>query len=101
MADEKDRLGNKLRDREKAAEDLYIAEQERKQLEKLRRDQGATGACPRDGAKLQPHVERGITIEICPSCHGIWLDKGQLQVAVESHNEAAVIHWVRSLFQAT
>lgn len=100
MADEKDRLGDKLRDREKAAEDLFIAEQERKKLEKLRQSQGGTGACPRDGTKLQPHVERGVTIDVCPTCHGIWLDKGELQVAVESKNEAAVIHWVRSLFRA-
>ncbi len=100
MADEKDRLGNKLRDREKAAEDLYIAEQERKRLEKIRQAASATGACPRDGTKLVPHVERGVTIDICPTCRGIWLDQGELQVAVESKNEAAVIHWVRSLFTA-
>ena len=100
MAEEKDRLGDKLRDREKAAEDLYIAEQERKRLEKLRQAQGATGACPRDGTKLVTHKEGRVTLDMCPTCHGIWLDKGQMQIAVEAKNEAAVIHWVRSLFGA-
>ena len=39
--DEKDRWGDKLRDAERAKEDQYFAEQERKLLEALRRAQQA------------------------------------------------------------
>jgi hypothetical protein len=100
--DDKDRLGDKLRDKGKASEDQFIAEQERKRLE--RRQQALTaatsgsGACPRDGGKLVAHTENGVTIDVCPTCRGMWVDRGEMAIAVKEKNEAAVIHWVRSLF---
>ncbi len=27
---------------------------------------------------LQPHRRGGIEIDICPQCHGIWLDRGEI-----------------------
>lgn len=101
--DDKDRLGDKLRDKGKAAEDLFIAEQERKRLERRKLAEAAaasgSGACPRDGTKLIAHKHNGLTIDMCPTCHGMWLDKGEVAIAVKQGNETAVIHWVRSLFE--
>lgn len=99
--EDKDRLGEKLREKGKAAEDLYIAEQERKRKERLKEAAlvpGGNGTCPRDGAKLAPHNAKGITIDVCPTCQGIWLDKGEVDIVLKQENEAAVIGWVRSLF---
>lgn len=97
---DKDRLGDKLRDKGKAAEDLYIAEQERQRLARLKQAAapGGTGLCPKDGAKLVEQASKGVTIDVCPTCEGIWLDKGELEVVASQEDEAAVIGWVRSLF---
>jgi hypothetical protein len=103
--EDKDKFGEKLRDRRKASEDLFIAEQDRKLIERLseRLRQSAaasarSGACPRDGAKLVTRNEKGVTIDFCPTCHGMWLDKGDVQTVVKQKNETAVIHWIRSIF---
>jgi len=99
--DDKDRLGDKLRDKGRAAEELFIAEYERKRLERLKpaaTSAAGSGACPKDGSKLTVHQEKGVTIDVCPTCHGIWLDKGTMAIAVRNENEAAVVHWVRSFF---
>ena len=84
MPDEKDRLGDKLQEREKAAEDRYFAEQSRKQIEKLRSAHATSAAsgqaiCPRCGAPLEIRQKNGIAVDACPKEHGIWLDMGELE----------------------
>jgi hypothetical protein len=97
---EKDRLGDKLRDKGKAAEDLFIAEQERKRREAQQKqaEASAHGLCPRDGAALSQVTERGVHVDTCPTCGGVWLDKGELE-SILQHDEAAVTRWVRSLLK--
>lgn len=34
--------------------------------------------CPADGAAMSPEDLGGVTIDVCPSCRGIWLDGGEL-----------------------
>jgi hypothetical protein len=98
---EKDRFGEKLREKAKGDEDRWIAEQEAKRLERLRQasSQGS-GSCPRDGAKLVPQKANLVTMSVCPTCQGIWMDKNELEVVVKQDNQGAVIHWVRSLFES-
>lgn len=42
-------------------------------------EHGADGArtCPEDGAKLRPLEHRGVTIDLCRACGGVWLDDGE------------------------
>jgi Zn-finger nucleic acid-binding protein len=36
--------------------------------------------CPRcNGGTLQESVREGITIDACPTCRGLWLDRGELE----------------------
>ncbi len=89
MADEKDRLGNKLRDVERGREDQYFAQRDRELLEKLRQakaqDQETTlreasiGRCPKCGQRLHERTIDGVTIDACPGCEGIWFDKGEYE----------------------
>ena len=80
MGDEKDRLGDKLRQKEKAEEDRFFAERDKALVEKLRREQTATAPqpapaeplCPKDGSRLTTAEEHGVTVERCPSRHGMW-----------------------------
>lgn len=34
--------------------------------------------CPTDGAELIMAERQGVEIDYCPSCRGIWLDRGEL-----------------------
>jgi Zn-finger nucleic acid-binding protein len=49
----------------------------------------ATFACPVDGAKLVPMERSGIEIDHCPSCRGVWLDRGELDKIIERAASAA------------
>jgi len=51
MAEEKDRLGNKLRDVEKGREDDYFARRDRELLEKMRKEEPKTAAKTRSDEK--------------------------------------------------
>lgn len=39
--------------------------------------------CPVDGATLVPMERQGIEIDHCPTCRGVWLDRGELDKIVE------------------
>jgi len=39
--------------------------------------------CPLDGADLQMTERQGIEIDYCPSCRGVWLDRGELDKILE------------------
>lgn len=35
--------------------------------------------CPRCAETLEPTIRDGIEIDRCPRCHGLWLDRGELE----------------------
>nr|WP_066794408.1 zf-TFIIB domain-containing protein [Sphingomonas soli] len=39
--------------------------------------------CPVDGATLVPTERSGIEIDHCPTCRGVWLDRGELDKIIE------------------
>jgi Transcription factor zinc-finger len=44
--------------------------------------------CPRCGATLKARSYAGVTLDSCGSCHGVWLDAGELaMLAHESERE--------------
>ncbi len=40
-------------------------------------------ACPVDGATLVMSERSGIEIDYCPTCRGVWLDRGELDKILE------------------
>ena len=40
-------------------------------------------ACPTDGTTLVMSERQGIEIDYCPSCRGVWLDRGELDKIIE------------------
>jgi DNA repair exonuclease SbcCD ATPase subunit len=108
-ADEKDRYGDKLRDVERAREDLYFAERDRKLVEELRRSQAgaseatlkdaAKGRCPSCGTELQRHSGAGVSAAECPSCHGVWLDQGDLTELARQEADSWIARWLRNEFR--
>ncbi|GIW42530.1 MAG: hypothetical protein KatS3mg076_3107 [Candidatus Binatia bacterium] len=96
--DEKDRLGDKLRDVERAREDLYFAERDRELIAKLRQAKEkeqeetlkelAKRRCPKCGERLLERTLHQVTVEECPSCQGLWLDHGELEHILERSKES-------------
>lgn len=87
--DEKDRLGDKLRDLEKGRENKFFADRERELLQKLKAQAGskeeqavrelARMRCPKCGDRLTTRTQLEVEINECPSGHGTWLDTGELE----------------------
>jgi uncharacterized protein len=46
-------------------------------------------ACPVDGTTLTMSERQGIEIDYCPSCRGVWLDRGELDKIIERSAAAA------------
>ncbi|MFQ5478467.1 MAG: zf-TFIIB domain-containing protein [Candidatus Binatia bacterium] len=99
---EKDRFGDKLRDKEKAEEDRYFAQQDRAKLEKLKVKEprnARLGLCPRCGTELNEKDHSGVSIDECLSCGGIWLDAGELSAIEQRDTEGWMSRWIRSLLE--
>lgn len=43
--------------------------------------------CPVDGTALVMSERAGIEIDYCPSCRGVWLDRGELDKIIERSAE--------------
>ena len=39
--------------------------------------------CPVDGTELRRLERSGVQIDACPSCRGVWLDRGELDKIME------------------
>jgi Transcription factor zinc-finger len=97
MEDEKDRLGEKLHQKQKGDEDRFFAEREKAAIERLRRQNAAATEerrCPKDGARLMSVREHGVTVDECPTCGGIWLDRGELETITARERDS----WLARIF---
>ena len=43
-------------------------------------------ACPVDGSTLVMSERSSIEIDYCPTCRGVWLDRGELDKIIERNN---------------
>ena len=105
--DDKDRLGDKLRDAERAREDQFFAERDRKLVEEMRRRQeaeikkAAHMRCPVCGEHLRRRTLRRVTVSECSSCHGMWLDQGDLKEIARQETageDGWIARWLRTEF---
>jgi hypothetical protein len=87
---EKDRLGDKLRDLEHGREDHFFAERDKALLAKLRAKTGepttAAGACPACGQPL----EASPTASVCAAGHGVWLTRAQVEEIAGRSDESGL-----------
>lgn len=98
---EKDRYGETLRNREKAEEDRYAAEQDRIRIEKLRQRtqaaQATNGLCPHCGEGLNSSKTFEISMKTCGKCRGVWLSVDDLERLIARASEGEIARFVRSL----
>ena len=93
MADEKDRLGDKLHDAAKAREDQWAREEDERLIQRQRakmtkeKQAGASLQCPQCGKSLVAKtlgdlvsgLASGLAMMACPDNHGAWLDADALK----------------------
>jgi hypothetical protein len=89
MDNEKDRLGEKLHDVEKAREDQWAHEQDQKLIEKMRSRLARQMAkaellCPICHKPLVAKSDGGIAMMVCPDSDGAWLDATSLKAFAKS-----------------
>ena len=84
MADEKDRLGEKMRDVEAAREDQWAHQRDQELLERMRKKQTSAMLCPKCKQTLVAKVEKGVAMLACPADDGAWLDAAALKNVLKS-----------------
>lgn len=62
--------------------DADLRKELRKKADAERAAQNAAdrNKCPRDGTPMVSKESNHVTIDQCPTCEGIWLDKGELEI---------------------
>ncbi len=99
MIDEKDRLGDKLKEKEQAEEDRFFRQRDQEAIERLRQQKETavttgTCQCPKDGTALVKVEHHGVNVEECPKCHGVWLDPGECELLAQRERDS----WLGRLF---
>jgi ribosomal protein L37AE/L43A len=112
MSDEKDRFGDKLHEVEKAREDQWAAELDRRLMEKLREkrkepEAAAEGVsevvsktaaslgkpCPHCQKPLNPVEREGLTAWTCPTEAGAWLERAALEAVLDRGKTSRSFFW--------
>jgi hypothetical protein len=52
--------------------------------------------CPRCHAELDERVYHNVRLDVCPKCHGLWLDAGELEMVLHMPN-AELLNAVNSV----
>jgi uncharacterized protein len=50
--------------------------------ERRTRPSGPALQCPRCHAALDERVYHSMRLDVCPKCHGLWLDAGELEMVL-------------------
>ncbi|MCA1591483.1 MAG: zf-TFIIB domain-containing protein [Acidobacteria bacterium] len=99
-------------ERRKGLEEEYIHRRDREALEHLRaalreaaQERGEAAAimqCPRCTGKLHEVSAEGLHLDRCDTCHGIWLDAGELVHLISNEDRAgAAERWLRVFWPST
>lgn len=48
--------------------------------------------CPNDNGAMQTVQRSGVEFDICPTCRGVWLDRGELEKLLAVASEADAGH---------
>lgn len=89
-----------LEERGKALENEYIHKQEMKRIEEKRalsREKLARelsrNRCPKCGDNITPMTFRGVPLDKCPSCGGVWLGPNDLQILSQKDHRSWFEKW--------
>jgi len=90
-------------ERKKALENEYIYKQEKEKIEKMRdADRGrmtrelCRNRCPKCGEPIEAMEFRGVPLDRCPGCGGVWLGPRDLQVLAEKDHRTWFEKWFKA-----
>jgi hypothetical protein len=92
-----DPLGEKLRTKERAEEDIFFAKRDQELIERLRKTieeerhvrEQALMRCPDCGARLTKVTHYGVTVDECPTGHGMWLTQTEQDTLARRERDSA------------
>jgi hypothetical protein len=84
MADEKDRMGDKIRDAERAREDQWARQQDAELLEKIRTKSPESMHCPKCGKVLVPRHHETLHLLGCPDDDGVWIENAAFEILLRN-----------------
>lgn len=61
-----------------ARRDIEWLKEQRAKLDAERAERENEMHCPRCHASLGHRPYKGVSLDYCPNCHGVWLDAGEL-----------------------
>ena len=91
-------------ERRRGLEEDYFRRKDRESLQRLREHlresegggAGATLQCPRCNGRLHQETFEDVTIDRCDTCHGIWLDTGELEHILSE--EKPTSRWLKAFW---
>ena len=99
-----DPLGEKLKKKERAEEDIFFAKLDQELIARLRNAteeerwrhirELALMRCPDCGARLTKVTHYGVTIDECPTGHGMWLTQSEQHTLARREHDS----WIARYF---
>lgn len=95
-------MTNAWDERKKALEEQYFKKLENEQIEKMREGKidetvhaYCLNRCPKCGEGLEAITFRGVPLDTCPSCGGMWLGPNDLKVLAEKDHRTWFEQWFK------
>lgn len=89
-------------ERKKALENEYFYKMEKEKIEKLKasaREQlireSCRNRCPKCGEMIEPMTFRGVPLDKCPGCGGVWLGRRDLEILSEKDHRTWFEKWFK------
>jgi hypothetical protein len=88
--------------RKKALENEYFYKEELKKIEKMRTEdreqlirECCRNRCPKCGHPIEAMTFRGVPLDKCPDCGGVWLGPRDLQILAEKDHRTWFDKWFK------
>jgi hypothetical protein len=90
-------------ERKKALENEYFYRKEKEKLEKMKAEarevftrEVCKNRCPKCGDPIKPMTFRGVPLDKCPGCGGVWLGPRDLHMLAEKDHRTWFEKWFKS-----
>lgn len=89
-------------ERKKAKENEYFIKKDNELIDSMRHAseeelarEFSKGRCPKCSDKIEPMTFRGVPLDRCPGCGGVWLGPNDLKILAEKDHRTWFDFWFR------